>query len=736
MAHEQDPTERLLAETAWLTRLARCLVAGREAADDVVQETLLRALAAPLAGVQNLRAWLAVVAANVARRFARQAQRQQRHAGRLPGRDPEPSVADAVSRTEAQQRVMAALLAMPEPYRSVLLLRFQAGFGYAAIAAELGLPLETVRTQIKRGLQQLRATLDARAGGRAAWAAPLVGGVGRAVVLALAPVAVAVGVWVGCAVVIAQALDVPGAAPVGQVVAAVDEALPGARSAATGPQRREPVPTVDQAAAPPAMAVSSAVGKAAAFVEGVSGRVLDAHTGSPVAGAEIGLGNRFVHFRPADEAASLLGKQAPAAFAVSAADGSFFVPGATGDGTQLWVRAVGYPPLELFPARAALVAKARQLAAASEPRPPRVAAGTLELGDVLLARAAWSRVEVVTAAGGAAPGAELFTFAVDGTLRWEEPLGRADAAGTWVGVVPRMEGASTFLVALHAGTTASVSVTVGQDHRLVLGRPAALRVHVVDELGVPIAGAQVIAEPQWQPVARALGIASGTLWQRLRTVVASDAAGAALVPELPCGPATPHCHLLVTAEGHRGEARTVSLPAPADEVHVVLPRGGSETVRGRVVDADTLQPIARAMVGQSGVTDALGRFELAGFDLRNGSLRLDVSAHGYESARIDEPVGGRMGVIDLDVRLRPAVHCQVRVIDARGRPLGGVRVTGHAGREAVSGADGRLLLGPVPRGRLVVRVEPPVGPPLGVAPFPLEVDSTAPFVITVPDATH
>ncbi|MCU0864072.1 MAG: sigma-70 family RNA polymerase sigma factor [Planctomycetes bacterium] len=734
MANDPDPNERLLAETAWLVRLARCLVAGREAADDVVQETLLRALSAPLAGVQNLRAWLAVVAANVARRFARQAHRQQRHARRLPGRDPEPSVADAVSRTEAQQRVMAALLAMPEPYRSVLLLRFQAGFGYAAIAAELGLPLETVRTQIKRGLQQLRTTLDERAGGRAAWAAPLVGGVGRAVVLALAPVAVAAGVCIGCAVVIAPALDVPMVAPVGQVVAIVDDVLPEVVAATTGPDARELVPMAEPAAAPPAIASSSAGSDAAVAVGGVAGRVLDAHTRLPIAGAEIGLGNRFVHSRRADEAGSLLAKQAPAAFTVSAADGSFFVPGAKDEGTQLSVRAVGYPPLELFPARVALVAKARPLEAASKPRPPLVAAGTLELGDVLLARAAWSRVEVVTAAGARAPGAELFTFSVAGTLRWEEPLGRADAEGTWVGVLPRMDGASTFLVALHAGTTASIAATVGQDHRLVLGRPAALRVHVVDELGVPIAGAQVIAEPEWQPMARELGIVSGTLWRRLRTVVASDAAGQAMVPQLPCLPATPHCHLLVTADGHRGEARTVSLPAPADAVHVVLPRGESETVRGRVVDADTLQPIARAMVGQSGVTDALGRFELAGFDLRLGSLRLDVSAHRYVSVRIDEPVGGRMGGIDLEVRLRPAVHCQALVVDARGRPLRGVRVNGHAGREAVSGADGRLLLGGVPRGRFTVRVEPAVGPPLGVVPFVVEVDSTAAIVITVPDA--
>src|SRR5688572_3918116 len=139
--------DRLLAETRWLRRLARSLMRGDDVADDVVQETLLRACAAPLPAVHNLRGWLATVAAGVAARFARTEQRRARRHAALPAPDGPRDVAEAVARTEAQRRVMAALLTLPAAYRDVLLLRFQSEFGYAAIAARLGVPLETVRTR-------------------------------------------------------------------------------------------------------------------------------------------------------------------------------------------------------------------------------------------------------------------------------------------------------------------------------------------------------------------------------------------------------------------------------------------------------------------------------------------------------------------------------------------------------------------------------------------------------------
>ncbi|HEX5054172.1 MAG TPA: sigma-70 family RNA polymerase sigma factor, partial [Planctomycetota bacterium] len=175
MTPDPAQVDRLLAETVWLRRLARSLVAGRDTADDVVQETLLRACQSPLHAVQNLRGWLGVVAASVARRFARTERRLGRRLQALPAPAPAPSAAEVVARTALQRDVMDAALRLREPYRSAVLLRFQGELGYAAIAARLDVPIETVRTRIKRALQMLREDLDARHGDTKAWALPMLG---------------------------------------------------------------------------------------------------------------------------------------------------------------------------------------------------------------------------------------------------------------------------------------------------------------------------------------------------------------------------------------------------------------------------------------------------------------------------------------------------------------------------------------------------------------------------------
>jgi RNA polymerase sigma factor (sigma-70 family) len=639
MRHDPDSTTRLLAETAWLRRLARCLTAGRDTADDIVQETLLRACAAPLASIHNLRAWLAVVAANTARRFARQANRQQHHHRHAPERAPEPSVAEAVLRTEAQRRVMTALLALAEPYRTVLLLRFQAELGYAAIAARLGIPIETVRTQIKRGLQQLRRDLDAGPGGRAAWAGPLATASWPAAAAMLVPLALTTALAGWLLATDRESMAPPADAAAPPLAAALPEELveprprPSTTTTPTLPSRRDPVllptnPTRLQPDPNPATPAAEANATASA---GVHGRVLDAHTRAPIAGATVELVERFLQFTPTYSAEDR--PEPPAARITSTdADGCFLLTAAAGGTSQLRVQAPGHPRHEQFV-------------------PPDLA-----IGDVLLAPANWSRLRVVTDTGRPAIGAELFTFVDDGKLQWTEPLGCSDRLGTWGGVVPHAADSVTFLVAVHAGTTGWVRVAPGEEHTITLGPRRTLRVQVVDDLGAPLSGARVMARPHWQPgPADGLAIVGGTLWQRLRIDATTDATGAAHLPELACAPQSPGCGLLVTADGHRGEQRHQPLAGSDQTVRVVLPRGATTTLRGRVVDAQTLQPIVGALVGTGTITDANGSFEQPDFDLRHGAVRLDITAHGYVPHRIDEPVGGRSGGLWFDISLEPAV---------------------------------------------------------------------------------
>lgn len=66
-------------------------------------------------------------------------------------RNPEQHVAHA----ELQQQVDAALLALPEIERAVLVLYHQEECSYDGIAAALGLPINTVRTHLHRGRKRL-----------------------------------------------------------------------------------------------------------------------------------------------------------------------------------------------------------------------------------------------------------------------------------------------------------------------------------------------------------------------------------------------------------------------------------------------------------------------------------------------------------------------------------------------------------------------------------------------------
>ncbi len=68
----------------------------------------------------------------------------------------EPSPQDRFDRKEQQAQLAAALAALSEPQKRVLLLRYYGEMDFAAIADELQQPLGTVLSLCHRGLQALR----------------------------------------------------------------------------------------------------------------------------------------------------------------------------------------------------------------------------------------------------------------------------------------------------------------------------------------------------------------------------------------------------------------------------------------------------------------------------------------------------------------------------------------------------------------------------------------------------
>lgn len=170
-------TEELLAHVEWVRRLARSLVAREDSAEEVAQETWLQALRSPPADRTNVRGWLTRVAQNVARKLVRGDRRREAREAAAPSPAPLPSPQESLERAQLQRRVVDALLALDETSRAALLLRFFEGLPPRDVARVLGVPVETARTRIKRGLLLLRERLGAQHGGEergfAATMAPL-----------------------------------------------------------------------------------------------------------------------------------------------------------------------------------------------------------------------------------------------------------------------------------------------------------------------------------------------------------------------------------------------------------------------------------------------------------------------------------------------------------------------------------------------------------------------------------
>lgn len=143
-----------------LRRLASSLCRDRSGADDLVQDTVERALARwqQFAG-GNLRAWLATIMLNLFRNQRRALSRRPvlvdiddaGIAHGLGGGDR----ADA-----GGTDIIKALDRLPEEQRVTLLLRVLEDLSYAEIAAAQAIPIGTVMSRLARAREALRQMID------------------------------------------------------------------------------------------------------------------------------------------------------------------------------------------------------------------------------------------------------------------------------------------------------------------------------------------------------------------------------------------------------------------------------------------------------------------------------------------------------------------------------------------------------------------------------------------------
>ncbi len=156
--------ESLLAQAGWLDALARRLVADPHEADEIVQETWIAAIQHPPHLSVPVRSWLARVARNFALQRGRSESARRKREQSL-ARDEARSVdEDAVDRALAQQRLVDAVVALAEPYRSTVILHYFDHVPVAEIAERQSAPESTVRTRLSRAIAMLRENFQREGG--------------------------------------------------------------------------------------------------------------------------------------------------------------------------------------------------------------------------------------------------------------------------------------------------------------------------------------------------------------------------------------------------------------------------------------------------------------------------------------------------------------------------------------------------------------------------------------------
>jgi RNA polymerase sigma-70 factor, ECF subfamily len=145
------------------------IVGNHDEARDLSQEAFLKAYRALGTFKQEARfsSWLYQIAINATRDRLRRRRRRTdlslddvEERGETALRDAGPSALDLIESNDLSRVVAAAMAALPEEQREVVILKEYQGLTFPEIAETLDVPLSTVKTRLYRGLGQLRVRLQ------------------------------------------------------------------------------------------------------------------------------------------------------------------------------------------------------------------------------------------------------------------------------------------------------------------------------------------------------------------------------------------------------------------------------------------------------------------------------------------------------------------------------------------------------------------------------------------------
>lgn len=682
-----------MRELAGLHALARSLVHGDADADDLLQDTALAAMAHPPDDHERaLKPWLATVLRNRWRMDRRgRARREAREyaIGLELAEENDAEAADApaaIDRARTLERLASALVALDEPFRTVVVRRYLDGQSAAEIARALGIPAGTVRWRLKTGLERLRAALDRSTPRWQLALAPLTAVKGAALVkaktsiLALLVLLLLAGVGAVAFVLLRPSPDGQAAEPHAAAGSAAKQ--PGIRvtdlgqdGAETAAARPDPLPGQGRVVVEDDVAAPGGV---------VSGRVINWSTGGGVASAEL-------TFTSAAGAVTVRADK----------NGAFeLVPPRSGTFSLTTITATGFlpyaPELEHSPVRIALAPKQAVRGLTLFLFPALDYFGTVVDGQG--APVAGARVKLADPPAGEQALETIvreWTTDKQGKFTFHAPDGSVFEAA---------KGGKRGWAILdgNVATTKQMVIAIGD----AAARDATIRGKAVDASGSPLPDVLVTAVPEDPPGSqgppRAIAFAT------------SGPDGAFVLENL-----DRKNYSLIAELDDYAQTRKEQVAGGSQSVALVLDEGlplagvvrdpDDEPVPAYTLLVTRRQGVIREIVSTRSVIDPRGRFEVR---VAKGDYELLVSASGWAPSA---PVAASAGTTDARIQLHAGGTLVGAVVDAdSGAPVeyarimregaGGGASAQPANAGTVTRPDGTFELTGIPAGRFTITV--------------------------------
>ena len=153
--------EQFLRANAQRLLGALTLITGNRAtAEDALQEALVKAWHRRDEPIENLAAWITVVAMNHARSGRRRSQAEQRALQRAGAR----GLPTGAGVAEPDEALLAALRSLPQREREVAVLHYVLDQSVAQVAAAMGVTDGTVKTLLSRARTHLAERMEVEGG--------------------------------------------------------------------------------------------------------------------------------------------------------------------------------------------------------------------------------------------------------------------------------------------------------------------------------------------------------------------------------------------------------------------------------------------------------------------------------------------------------------------------------------------------------------------------------------------